>query len=178
MGLEPIIFNSIVPTPLLAFAVLCFKAAFGVMVTASHNPKQDNGYKIYNHLGCQICNSDERSISSMIQSFEDPLPRLTEIAIENNIDSHGAVLADYFKALLHECKAYNLGAPVTKQIVYTPLHGVGQFYVDKLLEAAGLPKMIPVPEQSLPDPEFPTVKYPNPEEGFSVLVPFIFFIYT
>lgn len=164
-------FSEPIPTPLLAFAVPYHQAGFGVMVTASHNPKQDNGYKVYGPAGCQIVAPDDRNIATRIAKYsEEQLPDLDGVPLHTT--GWQEVFAAYSAAILSSTSRYAGGAALDyhEKIVYTPVHGVGQVYIDRLLADSGLCRLIPVPSQSAPDPDFSTVKFPNPEEGLAVLV--------
>ena len=172
------LFSNGVHTPLVAFGVRMLQAHAGVMITASHNPAADNGYKVYTANGTQI-NEDAPLIASEILKCLEPLAwdldytRLLP-------DPFASVCASYYQSVAEAVCLPSLNSPV----VYTPLHGVGlQFLLGALGQVikdgdaigkmsqslkSGSWKQLPyvrVPEsQALPDPEFPTVKYPNPEE--------------
>lgn len=143
------------------------------MVTASHNPKQDNGYKVYSAKGCQIIAPEDKIIAKKINDFSDAcLDDLNGIGIE--LTPMDKVLSAYSKAILATLGQY-LPSPkrVTKapKIVYTPVHGVGRKCVDFVFNQINHDPLLQVLDQQDPNPEFPTVKFPNPEEGHSVLVP-------
>lgn len=165
--------DSPVPTPVVAFALKRFQADVGIMVTASHNPPTDNGYKVY--LGArladehgayaQITTPVDQEIAGHIQHWNtaDQLPARAqsgwEIVPETITTQYVAAVADY----LHEL------SPASQyrqdlHLVYTPLHGVGATTFFQLLEATGFVSPSVVTEQIQPDPAFPTVEFPNPEE--------------
>lgn len=145
------------PTPLLAFAIRELGSVAGIMVTASHNPPQDNGYKVYLGDGSQIVSPADTDIArhiAAVGTLED-IPRgkagtiLGEDIIDHYLDTVAGLAGD---------------GPRDLAIVYTPLHGVGGSSVTQVLETAGFAAPQVVGEQEQPDPDFPTVGFPNPEE--------------
>ena len=147
------------PTPLVAFGVLDLGAAAGVQITASHNPAADNGYKVYWSDGAQIIPPLDAEISAAIDVVapDTQLPLSTELIT----DVDPAIVERYYEATLAlQCRP----GPRDLKIVYTPLHGVGAAMVPPLLERAGFDGVVVVAEQIEPDPDFPTVAFPNPEE--------------
>ncbi|GAA4113767.1 phospho-sugar mutase [Nocardioides fonticola] len=145
------------PTPTLAFAIRELDAVAGVMVTASHNPPQDNGYKVYLGDGSQIVPPADAGIAARIAEVGPvaDLPRGTNVRVlgEEIVDRYLDAVADLAA-----------DGPRDLAIVYTPLHGVGAAPVLQVLESAGFDAPSVVPEQEEPDPDFPTVAFPNPEE--------------
>ncbi|MGA2925796.1 MAG: phospho-sugar mutase [Solirubrobacteraceae bacterium] len=147
------------PTPVLAFAVRHLGCAAGVMITASHNPRQDNGYKVFLGDGAQIVPPADNQISAAIDKVwplaEVPLGDLGEPV-------GGGIVGDYLEAI-------TAALPATKardiEVVYTPLHGVGRDVLLAAFERAGFPAPRVVRLQGDPDPDFPTVPKPNPEEA-------------
>lgn len=180
-GLRVILFPAPVPTPVTAFAVRHLDAAAGVMVTASHNPPRDNGYKVYlggADEGAQIVPPADREIAARIDAaaarpFES-LPRSDgyEIAGPEVVDAYVEAVAEAVRAGGAPVPDPPPGAvsatgspsdpPLT--VVYTAMHGVGAEITRRVLAAAGLPAVAPVAEQDRPDGTFPTVAFPNPEE--------------
>jgi len=157
-GIRALLMPRLLPTPLLAFAVQHLNAAAGVMVTASHNPPQDNGYKVYAADGAQIVPPTDAEIEAAIQavgaSRDIPLDAANvQVLGEDIVDDYVAAIA----GLLTD-------GPRDIRIVHTAMHGVGTEVVRKVFAAAGFAPMIPVPEQEQPDGDFPTVAFPNPEE--------------
>lgn len=159
-GFKVFLFPDIVPTPLLAFSVLKLKADVGVMITASHNPKSDNGYKVYWSNGAQIVSPHDTNILLSIQNNLIPWPELKE----NRLSYIPDTLSSYLESLvsIRTQKDIPLDPPI---VSYTAMHGVGYSTVTKAIEACKLPTLIPVSSQVLPDPDFPTAPKPNPEEA-------------
>ncbi|KQZ86149.1 phosphomannomutase [Microbacterium sp. Root166] len=164
-GLRAILLPRLLPTPVLAFAVRHFGAAAGVMVTASHNPPDDNGYKVYlggDDEGSQIVAPADAEIAAHIQRVADAgdisaLPRSLGYEIASEI-----VVDDYIAATASVAPAPEGAAGLSW--VYTAMHGVGWETFSRILDAAGYPAPIPVTAQLEPDGAFPTVAFPNPEE--------------
>lgn len=156
-------------TPLVPFGVREFGAAAGIMVTASHNPARDNGYKVYWANGCQIIPPHDAGIAAAIQANLEPVSWDTtavdsSLLVEASLD---LVTDKYHLALQHAAHPSDPTATISPPIpfVYTPLHGVGLPPMRRCAKDLGLASsMEVVPEQALPDPDFPTVKFPNPEE--------------
>jgi phosphomannomutase len=157
-GFEVALVDRPVPTPLLAFAVRHLDAVGGVQVTASHNPPADNGYKVYWRGGAQIVAPLDDEISKEIAAVEPGSEELGEGATRFPFD---AVVAAYRES----CLALQ-PHPGERDliVVYTPLHGVARDVLADVFSAAGFADLHVVPEQSEPDPDFPTVSFPNPEE--------------
>lgn len=152
------IYKMVVPVPVLSFTTHYLNCTAGVMITASHNPKEYNGYKVYDSKGCQFCTEDAKNAIGFINDITDysSIPFLEESELINYIGENelNAFLAEVKKQSLYEEKS-NL------KIVYTPLHGTGNIPVRKMLE--GMDVTV-VKEQELPDGNFSTVHSPNPEE--------------
>ena len=147
------------PTPVLAFAIRHLGADAGVMVTASHNPPQDNGYKVYLGDGSQIVPPSDAQIAAHIARVERvaDVPRAHE-GWENLGDD---LLGDYLDAVV---TVVDPDSPRDLAIVHTSLHGVGHGTVTAAFQRAGFGALSAVDEQAVPDPDFPTVAFPNPEE--------------
>jgi phosphomannomutase len=164
-GLEVSHFTEVVPTPLVAFTALHRGARAAVVVTASHNPPRDNGYKVYDANGAQIVPPVDRLVAEAIDAAPaaDAVPR-DEAAWGGSaevIDLEDAA-GRYLEAVL----AFRGDPPAgaSPRIAYTPLHGVGGALTVRVLAAGGHGDVHPVPEQFVPDGRFPTVDFPNPEE--------------
>ncbi|HEX7834783.1 MAG TPA: phospho-sugar mutase, partial [Pseudolysinimonas sp.] len=162
-GVHATLLPRLLPTPVLAFAVRFLKASAGVMVTASHNPAADNGYKVYlggDDHGSQIVPPVDAEIQNEILrvaagSIAD-LPRATSFTTGGE-----SIVEEYKRATL---AATHGAPPATLTFVYTPMHGVGLETARAVFADAGFRDMHVVPQQANPDPDFPTVVFPNPEE--------------
>nr|AOE43343.1 phosphoglucomutase [Cavenderia deminutiva] len=179
-GFKVYLFSKVVPTPYVAFAVPELGASVGVMVTASHNPKDDNGYKVYWDNGCQINTPHDKHISELIESNLEPWNVCIYITLQINIDKllSGVidplqVVTSSYMSKIEKYSVKHLPQPLKlateQKIVYTAMHGVGAEYAKLAFEAFSLPPFIPVTQQVTPDPAFPTVAFPNPEEGKGAL---------
>ncbi|MGW9550368.1 phospho-sugar mutase [Citricoccus zhacaiensis] len=168
-GLETILLPSELPTPVLAFAVRHLDADAGVMVTASHNPPADNGYKVYlggrmtdeAGRGAQITAPSDREIAGCID-HDAPVDSIPLAADGWTVADRG-IAASYRLAACRVLDPERTGHR-RLNVVYTPLHGVGGAVLPDLFEDAGFERPYTVPEQAEPDPAFPTVAFPNPEE--------------
>ncbi|HBF3502720.1 TPA: phospho-sugar mutase [Clostridioides difficile] len=170
-GVKAYIFEELKPTPELSFAVRYLKCAMGIVITASHNPKEYNGYKVYDSDGGQICIDmandiiaevnkidDYRTIKSI--DFEEALSKNLITILDNEVDD------EFIKAVKKQVLRQNIIDEYGKKlkIIYTPIHGTGNKPVRKVLNECGFENVMVVKEQELPDSNFSTVKYPNPEE--------------
>eukprot|EP00094_Tigriopus_californicus_P008514 TCALIF_08206-PA protein Name:"Similar to PGM2 Phosphoglucomutase-2 (Homo sapiens)" AED:0.04 eAED:0.04 QI:1733/0.87/0.77/1/0.87/0.88/9/0/593 len=181
LGFTVYLFSSITPTPWVPFTVQSKKAAVGIMITASHNPKQDNGYKVYWSNGPQIRPPHDGNILESIQHHLVPAAgdeSFDETYIQNYNDKSNPPVIDLLEVMSNEYyEVLNRGLmkrtnneEYKESIVYTAMHGVGANFIDRALETAGFKALVHVKEQRVePDPEFPTVVFPNPEEGKSAL---------
>ncbi|GMI24485.1 hypothetical protein TeGR_g11307 [Tetraparma gracilis] len=167
------LFPDFVATPLVPFAVAHHGAAAGVMVTASHNPKQDTGYKVYWGNGAQIIPPHDAGIASHITqnlepwsaSFSSSPPPPSPLLLPTE---HLAPL--YFEQMRSKlCRRPSSNSSSDSRITYTAMHGVGHDFSRRSFEAFSLPPYIPTLSQQAPDPGFPTVAFPNPEEGEGAL---------
>lgn len=161
-GIDAFVLPRVLPTPILAFAVRRLDADAGVMVTASHNPPQDNGYKVYlggADGGSQIISPADTEIAAHIAA-------ITAVSSVSRVDDGWSTVGEdvvdaYVNAAATSARR---GGPRDLTIVLTSLHGVAGETVVDALRRAGFTDLHPVPEQAEPDPDFPTVAFPNPEE--------------
>jgi len=151
------------PTPVLAFAIRHLGADAGVMVTASHNPPQDNGYKVYLGDGSQIVPPTDAQIASHIAAVASVRDLwLAEDGWQNLGDEVQDAYVARVAALLPDDGSRDV------DVVHTALHGVGDDTLRRVFAAAGIPEPKTVPSQAVPDPDFPTVSFPNPEEAGAI----------
>lgn len=171
-GISVYLFSSVCPTPMLSFAVRYMNATAGIVITASHNPREYNGYKVYGADGGQITDEIAKSILLQINQ-KDILTQNTQIALEtaekNGLFKHMDVEVQeaYFSLVKKEILRPSLVRQYASQlkIVYTPLHGTGNIPVRRVLKDLGFENVFVVPEQEKPDEDFPTVSSPNPEDS-------------
>ena len=157
-GCDTRLMPRLLPTPLLAFAVRQLGAAAGVMVTASHNPPQDNGYKVYLADGAQVVSPVDAQLEAAIQAVGPT--RAIPLATERVSVLDEQIVDDYVTAV-----AALVGAGARElRIVHTAMHGVGTEVLTKVFAAAGFEPVLEVAAQAAPDADFPTVAFPNPEE--------------
>ncbi|XP_068632453.1 phosphopentomutase [Battus philenor] len=164
------LFSRVCPTPFVSFATIMYGAAAGVMVTASHNPKNDNGYKVYWGNGSQVIGPhDDNILDEIWQCLDIPDDHwnIEEIRSHELVKDCTAEVIDkyndYIRNSIHE-DIRKVNRETGVRSVYSAMHGVGHEYVAKAFEAADLKEPLSVPEQRDPNPDFPTVKFPNPEE--------------
>jgi len=185
-GIACTLLDGYVATPILAFAVGNIGASVGIMVTASHNPKQDDGYKVYWNDGCQIRPPIDADIASSIIEQENLVPwvdygeqlRAFEKADGggregggcyglSNPDETGMIEDAYYQAIRDSGLVVGINGAsdcVPPSFAYTAMHGVGLPYAKRSFSTFGLPSFLPVPSQQHPDANFSTVPFPNPEE--------------
>ncbi|MGL9999385.1 phospho-sugar mutase [Enterococcus sp. DIV1444a] len=165
------VFESLRPTPELSFAVRYFKAFAGIMITASHNPAAYNGYKVYGEDGGQMPPADADALTKYVRSIENPLK--IDVLSDEEVAHSGLINIigeEVDNAYLKEIKTVTINQELINEmgkelkLVYTPLHGTGKMLGEKALKQAGFEKFVLVPEQAIADPDFTTVKSPNPEE--------------
>ena len=165
-GIPALVFSKLGPTPLCAFALLHLNAAAAVMVTASHNPPEYNGYKVYWGNGAQIVPPHDAGIAAAIDQVEPA----DEVKVMPRDEARQKKLwreigLDVERAYLDAILALRpTGMTAGLKIVYTALHGVGGALVTRVMGEAGFAPFFPVPQQHAPDGDFPTVRFPNPEE--------------
>uniref|UniRef100_A0A1B6E2I8 Phosphoglucomutase-2 n=1 Tax=Clastoptera arizonana TaxID=38151 RepID=A0A1B6E2I8_9HEMI len=171
-GVRVNLHSNVCPTPFIPFAVLHCNHAAGVMVTASHNPKEDNGYKVYWKNGAQIKSPTDKGIQKCILESLQPKLNYEDTASVWNLaddDSLNDAMKEYYERIKKSVFNFNTNSSCLVKITYTAMHGVGYPFIKEAFKIAKFPPVIPVAEQVEPDPEFPTVKFPNPEEGKSAL---------
>ncbi|KAK0502948.1 hypothetical protein EDD18DRAFT_1306220 [Armillaria luteobubalina] len=158
--------RSLVHTPMVPFSVKKLKAACGVMITASHNPKQDNGYKVYWENAVQIIAPHDAGISESIKANLEP--KTWDVAgITSSdlcLDKTAEMKDAYFESLAPQKISLSEGTAFSVHFVNTSMHGVSEPFVSRAFKLFGLVPPTHVPEQQFPDPDFPTVTFPNPEE--------------
>ncbi|HYE82822.1 MAG TPA: phospho-sugar mutase [Clostridia bacterium] len=170
-GIIAYVFSELRPTPELSFAVRELKATAGIVITASHNPPQYNGYKVYWSDGGQVVSPIAEELIAEANSIQD----FSEIKCMDECDIKDKGLLRFLGKEMDDryigrVRGLALNSGVVKEvgadfrIVYTPLHGTGNIPVRRALKEAGFVNVSVVPEQELPDQDFPTVKFPNPEE--------------
>ena len=162
-GIKVYLYDTLMPTPVLSFTVRHLGCTAGAVVTASHNPKEYNGYKIYDQTGCQLCPDQANKVIGYVNAIEDlkAVPHL-DIAEAEKQGLYCSIGSEVLDAFLKEVKKQSLyEEPSNIKIVYTPLHGTGNIPVRKILEGMNVSV---VKEQELPDGNFSTVRSPNPEE--------------
>ena len=170
-GIKAYIFDSLRPTPELSFALRTLGCTAGIVVTASHNPPEYNGYKVYWEDGAQITAPKDAQIIGEVNAIKDyaEIKKMTtEAAKEAGL--YGVIGKEIDDKYMEALKKLVLHPEAIKQmasslkIVYTPLHGTGNVPVRRVLKELGFEQVTVVPEQELPDGNFPTVSYPNPED--------------
>ena len=168
---ESFTFSALRPTPLLSFAVRKLKASCGVVITASHNPKEYNGYKVYNPEGAQLVSPADTEVMSSVSAVES----LSDVRFSPRADLHqlGEEIENaYLQSVCDTLSRFGLSRPRSPQIriVYSSLHGTGITLLPQLMSRLGYDKKSfqVVKEQSTPDGNFPTVSSPNPEEASSL----------
>ena len=169
-GIKSYVFESLRPTPELSFAVRHYNAIAGIMVTASHNPKEFNGYKVYGEDGGQMPPADAAALTDYIRAIENPFT--VELADLEASKENGLITVlgeETDVKYLEELKDLNINPDLIAEygkdmkIVYTPLHGTGEMLARRALAQAGFESVQVVEAQATPDPDFSTVASPNPE---------------
>lgn len=178
-GIPSFVFESLRPTPELSFTVRHLHAYAGIMITASHNPKQYNGYKIYGEDGAQMPPKESDMITNYIREVDDLFA--VEVADKDALINDGTLKvigSEVDEVYLENAKEVTIDRELvaeegkTMKLVFTPLHGTGGMLGEKALRQAGFEDFTMVPEQAMPDPEFSTVEHPNPEftEAFDLAI--------
>lgn len=167
-GIKAYIYPELMPTPMLSFAVRELGCSAGVMITASHNPAKYNGYKVYGPDGCQLIDAHAAAVLSYIKKVDIfsgvKLCDYGDGLRNNTICIIGSDICEkYFAEVLSRQVNPGICADVGLKVVYTPLNGAGNKPVREILKRIGISNVAVVPEQELPDGNFPTAPYPNPE---------------
>ncbi|MFH0356979.1 phospho-sugar mutase [Streptococcus suis] len=169
-GIKSYVFESLRPTPELSFAVRHYNAVAGIMVTASHNPKEFNGYKVYGEDGGQMPPADASALTDYIRAIDNPFAVALADLEESKANGLITVLGEETDRLyLDELKSININKDLIAEhgkdmkIVYTPLHGTGEMLARRALAEAGFESVAVVESQATADPDFSTVASPNPE---------------
>lgn len=162
------LFPQLEPTPVLSYAVRYYGCQAGIMVTASHNPAKYNGYKCYGADGCQMTDADANAVTECIRAldiFEDVKVADFDAAVEDGrIQMIGdELLESYLGKVMEQQVNPGVCAEAGLKVIYTPLNGAGNVPVREVLRRVGVANVQVVPEQELPDGNFPTAPYPNPE---------------
>jgi len=170
-GIPSFVFEGLRPTPELSFAVRHMNALTGIMITASHNPASYNGYKVYGEDGGQMPPADADALTDYVRAIENPLA--IEVGDEAELKEKGLITIlgeDIDTPYLENVKTVTVDSALVHEmskkmkLVFTPLHGTGQMLGERALKNAGFEGIYLVPEQAIADPDFPTIKSPNPEE--------------
>lgn len=169
-GIKSYVFEALRPTPELSFAVRHLNAYAGIMVTASHNPAPFNGYKVYGQDGGQLPPADADALTDFIRAIENPFAvELTDLDESKSSGLIQVIGEDVDIEYLREVKDVNINQDLINnfgkdmKIVYTPLHGTGEMLTRRALAQAGFESVVVVESQAKADPDFSTVKSPNPE---------------
>lgn len=162
LGVRAYLYESIVATPMVAFAVREMGCSAGIMVTASHNPPADNGYKVFDFTGSQIIPPMDALIAAEIGKFADN--ELVSSLVRSNDYSAvpESISVNYLQGVSGLMNRHSDRKSL--KIVYSAMHGVGAEFIEKIFDIAGMDPLIPVASQHKPDGTFPTVAFPNPEE--------------
>ena len=170
-GVKVYLFESLRPTPMLSFTVSHLKCQGGIVITASHNPKQYNGYKVYGEYGGQVTDDCAKEILSNVEEINDF--KMVKTMSEAEAKDKGLLVLigeDVDKVYYEKVKDLTIRKDLVKEkakdlnIIFTPIHGSGNIPVRRVLNELGYDNLVIVKEQELPDGNFPTASYPNPEE--------------
>ena len=170
-GVKAFVFDSLRATPMLSFAIRHLNCQMGIVITASHNPKEYNGYKVYGSYGGQICVDEANEIIDEVNSI-DSLGDIKVGSFDSYLESGMITVLDddvdnaFNEAVLSQIRDKKMVSENGDKlrIIYTPIHGTGNVPVRRAIKDAGFTDVAVVKEQELPDTEFSTVEYPNPEE--------------
>ncbi|MBR4502181.1 MAG: phospho-sugar mutase [Clostridia bacterium] len=166
-GIKVYMYSELMPTPMLSWATRVHKCQGGIMVTASHNPAIYNGYKAYGPDGCQLTDDDAHAVEKAIagQDYFDGIKKadFAEALASGMINYIDQKVIDDFLAMVSKLAPGDEKEAAALKVVYTPLNGTGRMPVTRILAMNGFSDVTVVPEQEMPDPEFTTCRYPNPE---------------
>ncbi len=166
------LYDKLTPTPMLSYAVRELKCQGGIVITASHNPKEYNGYKVYDSNGCQVTDVPASEIIAFVNnvaSFEDVLVMDREEAIKKDLINY--IGEEIYTSYVERVKELTIRRELVKNhgedlnIIYTPIHGSGNIPIRRVLSELSYKNVVVVKEQELPDGDFPTAPYPNPEDS-------------
>lgn len=166
-GIKTYLFKNFAPTPVLSFAVRELNCLGGIMITASHNPPEYNGYKVYGSDGAQLCYPRDEELITFVNNVSD-FSHIKSMEEDESLNQGllnfvgEDLLEKYTQTVVNQMINDDVNRDL--KIVYTPLHGTGAFIMDKIFQKAGFSNFNIVSEQKEPDPNFSTAKYPNPEE--------------
>ena len=162
MGIKVYLHSDARPTPQLSFSVKMWNVLAGIVITASHNPKEYNGYKVYDENGCQLVPEQAKELIQYVNAVEDY--HLINFEGDHSLVQITDNTEEFAEAVMKQSRYENDMAKADLHIIYTPLHGAGHIPVVKVLSAAGFKKVHLVEEQTTKEGDFPTVISPNPEE--------------
>jgi phosphoglucomutase len=170
-GIKVNLFESLRPTPMLSYTVRHLKSKAGIVITASHNPKQYNGYKVYGDDGGQVTDKAAEETLSYITNIDD-FSKIKKMSFEEAISKGllNIIGEEVDKSYIDRVKSLTIREELVKEqakdlkIIYTPIHGAGNMPIRRVLKELGYEKVFVVKEQEQPDGNFPTAPYPNPEE--------------
>lgn len=162
LGIRVYLHSHARPTPQLSFSVTFWNAIAGVVITASHNPREYNGYKIYDEHGCQIVPELARRVMDYVDAVKDY--HIIDFAGNAALIFMADVTDNFIMAVIKQSRYCEQKAKADLKVIYTPLHGTGNIPVQKVLRLDGFSQVEAVPEQVVPDGDFPTVISPNPED--------------
>lgn len=167
-GIKVYIFSELQPTPCLSFAIRYFKTSGGIILTASHNPAKYNGYKCYNHNGYQMTDDEADETYGYIKKVDYFTSIKTtdfDKALESGLIEYmqNDVIDAFLDEVIKQCQNRDITKSAGLKVIYTPLNGTGNKPVRKILERIGVKDVYVVPEQEMPDGNFPTCPFPNPE---------------
>ena len=162
MGIRVYLYAQARPTPQISFSVRFWNAIAGVVVTASHNPKEYNGYKVYDEFGCQLVPWQAKQVISYVDAIKDY--HTIDFTEDGSLITMTDITDSFINAVMKQSRYGNQKAKADLKVVYTPLHGTGNVPLQKTLRMDGFTQVASVSEQVIPDGNFPTVVSPNPED--------------